>query len=496
MFCLKAFQLYFNIFTRTTVSGGDRVNEMDAKSAKALAEKEGLQLVDVKFSDLFGQWQHFTMPIGMIEFSENDVLPFDGSSIRGFKEIHESDMELVPDYSTAFIDPYSSSTLSVTCDVFDPHCKVFYERDCRTIAKKSERFLKDSGVGDIAYFGPEAEFFIFDDLRFDQTENSGYFFIDSAEGIWNSGNSDGPNLAYRPRFKEGYFPVPPNDSLQEIRNDMILTMMKCGISIEKHHHEVATAGQCEIGIKYSGLTRSADNIQLYKYIVKNVARRHGKVATFMPKPLFNDNGSGMHCHQSIWKDGKNLFAGDQYAGLSQTALYYIGGLIAHAPSLAAILSPTTNSYKRLVPGFEAPVNLAYSQANRSAAVRIPLTNPSNTAAKRIEYRPPDPSCNPYLAFSAMLLAGLDGIKRKISPGEPVSENIYHMSKEKSRNIRQLPGNLSAAISALESDHDYLLQGGVFTKGIIETWADYKRAKEIDPIRLRPHPYEFHLYHDV
>jgi glutamine synthetase len=469
---------------------------MDATSAKALAEKEGLKLVDVKFSDLFGQWQHFTMPLGMVEFSDKDVLPFDGSSIRGFKEIHESDMELVPDYSTAFVDPFSSSTLSVTCDVYDPHCKKYYERDSRTIARKAEAFAKESGIADSVYFGPEAEFFIFDDLRFDQTENSGYYYIDSSEGIWNSGNGASQNLAYRPRFKEGYFPVPPNDSLQEVRNDMILTMMGCGITIEKHHHEVATAGQCEIGMKYDRLTRAADNVQLYKYIVKNVARKHRKVATFMPKPLFNDNGSGMHCHQSIWNGGQNLFAGDRYAGLSQDALYYIGGLISHAGSLAALLSPTTNSYKRLVPGFEAPVNLAYSQANRSAAVRIPLTDGTNTAAKRIEYRPPDPSCNPYLAFSAMLLAGLDGIRRKTDPGEPIRENIYHMPKERARAIKHLPGSLSEAVSALESDHDYLLQGGVFTKGLIETWAEYKRTKEIDSVRLRPHPYEFHLYHDV
>ena len=469
---------------------------MDAVSAKELAKKQGLELVDVKFSDLLGQWQHFTMPIEMIEFSGKDVLPFDGSSIRGFKEINESDMELIPDYSTSFADPFSTKTLSVTCDVYDPHRKEAYERDPRTIAKKAEKHLKSSGMGDTAYFGPEAEFFIFDSMRFDQTENSGYYFIDSAEGIWNSGKGDAPNLAYRPRYKEGYFPVAPIDSLQEVRNDMILTMKRCGITIEKHHHEVATAGQCEIGMKYDALTRSADNIQLYKYIVKNVALRRGKVATFMPKPLFNDNGSGMHCHQSIWKGSKNMFAGDKYAGLSQEALYYIGGLIQHAPSLAAILSPTTNSYKRLVPGFEAPVNLAYSQANRSAAVRIPLTAPEALAAKRIEYRPPDPSCNPYLAFSAMLLAGMDGIKRKLDPGEHVTENIYHMPKEKADKIKKLPGSLQDSIAALESDHDYLLQGGVFTKDTVDVWIDYKRTKEIDPIRLRPHPYEFHLYHDV
>jgi glutamine synthetase len=472
---------------------------MDADEARKLAETEKLELVDVKFSDLFGQWQHFTMPLDMVGFSDRDSLPFDGSSIRGFKEINESDMELVPDYATSFADPFSTRSLSVVCDVYDPHSRKFYDRDCRNIAKKAEGYLKSTGIGDEAYFGPEAEFFIFDDLRFDQNENSGYYFIDSEEGVWNSGRAGTPgvpNLAYRPRYKEGYFPVPPHDSLQEIRNDALLTMRRCGIRMEKHHHEVATAGQCEIGIKYGTLTRSADNVMLYKYVVKNVARRHGKVATFMPKPLFNDNGSGMHTHQSVWKGGRNMFAGECYAGLSQDALYYIGGLLSHARSLAALLSPTTNSYKRLVPGFEAPVNLAYSQGNRSAAVRIPLTLPGNPAAKRIEYRPPDPSANPYLAFSAMLMAGLDGIRKKIEPGEPVSENIYHLSGERAAAIRKLPGSLDEALAELESDHDYLLEGGVFTKDVIETWLDHKRSKEIDPVRLRPHPWEFHLYHDV
>jgi glutamine synthetase len=469
---------------------------MDAKSARQLAEKDGLQLADVKFSDLFGQWKHFTIPIDLLDFSEEDRLPFDGSSIPGFKEIHESDMELVPDYTTSFVDPFASNSISMICDVYDPHCKRFFDRDCRIMAKKAEAYLKTTGIGDTAYFGPEAEFFVFDDLRFDQRENQGYYFIDSKEGAWNSGNSAAPNLAYRPRFKEGYIPVPPNDGLQEVRTDMILTMRKCGLKIEKHHHEVATAGQCEIGIRFDTLTRAADNVMIYKYIVKNIAHKHNKVATFMPKPMFNDNGSGMHCNQSVWKDGKNLFAGDKYAGLSQTALYYIGGLMAHADSLAAIVSPTTNSYKRLVPGFEAPVNLAYSQANRSVAVRIPLTPEGNTAAKRIEYRPPDPSCNPYLAFSALLLAGIDGIKKKMDPGDAVTENIYHMSKEKSAKIKKLPATLSEAISALENDHEYLLQGDVFNKEAIRTWVDHKRHKEMGPLSLRPHPYEFYLYHDV
>lgn len=472
---------------------------MDAKSAKQLTETEKLELVDIKFSDLFGQWQHFTMPAGMLEFSEGEKLLFDGSSIRGFKEINESDMELIPDYSTTFVDPFSSKSISVLCDVYDPHNKRFFDRDPRNIAKKAEAHLKSTGLGDVAYFGPEAEFFVFDDLRYSQTENSGFYSIDSEEGIWNSGNKgigNGNNLAYKPRFKEGYFPVPPHDSLHEIRSDMILIMMQCGLKIEKHHHEVATAGQCEIGLKFDSLVRSADNLMLYKYLVKNVARKHGKVATFMPKPLFNDNGSGMHCHQSIWQGGKNLFAGDEIGGISQTALYYIGGLISHAGSLAAILSPTTNSYKRLVPGFEAPVNLAYSLANRSAAIRIPLTQPGHAPSKRIEYRPPDPSCNPYLAFSALLMAGLDGVRKKTSPGEAITENIYNLPKERAAMIKKLPGSLEEALANLESDHAYLLEGGVFTKDVLDAWLDQKRHKELDQIRLRPHPWEFHLYHDV
>lgn len=472
---------------------------MDAKGAKELAEKHGLELIDVKFSDLFGQWQHFTMPLEMMEFSDTETLPFDGSSIRGFRDIHQSDMYLIPDYSTTIVDPFSSNSISVVCNVYDPHAKKYYDRDPRVIAKNAEDYLKASGIGDLANFGPEAEFFIFDDLRFSQTENSGFYSIDSEEGIWNTGSDGrdgGANLAYKPRFKEGYFPVPPHDSIHEIRSDMILTMMKCGMRIEKHHHEVATAGQCEINFRFNSLKKSADDMMLFKYLVKNVARKHGRVATFMPKPLFNDNGSGMHCHQSIWKDGNNIFAGNEVGGLSQTALYYIGGLLTHARSLAAILSPTTNSYKRLVPGFEAPVNLAYSLANRSAAIRIPLVEDGKTASKRIEYRPPDPSANPYLAFSAMLLAGLDGVKKKIDPGEAVTENIYQMSAEKAAKIKKLPGSLDEAIAELEQDHEYLLAGNVFTKDVIETWIDHKKHKEIDQIRLRPHPWEFHLYHDV
>ena len=469
---------------------------MNAKTAKELIHKENLDFVDVKFVDLFGQWQHLTLPVSMFEFTDQDIVPFDGSSIRGFKEINESDMVLKLDYSTAIIDPFSSKTLSVVCDVYDPHHKKDYERDPRGIAKKAEEYLKTTGIGDTIYFGPEAEFFVFDHIRFGQTENRGFYEIDSAEGIWNSGDGDGPNLAYRPRFKEGYFPVAPHDTLQELRNEMVRVMIKSGIKIERHHHEVATAGQCEINFRFDTLRKAADDMMLYKYIVKNVANKAGKVATFMPKPLFNDNGSGMHCHQSIWKEGKNTFAGDKIGGLSETALYYVGGLLTHARALAAILSPTTNSYKRLVPGFEAPVNLAYSLANRSAAVRIPLTEEGKSAAKRIEFRPPDPSANPYLAFAALTMAGIDGIKKKIHPGEAIKENIYHMSKEEATKIRKMPGSLDEAIAELEKDHQFLLEGGVFSKDLIETWIEFKRSKEINPIRLRPHPWEFHLYHDV
>lgn len=473
---------------------------MDGKQAKELAEKHGCDMVDVKFSDMLGLWQHFTVPIGEIGFDEKDFFPFDGSSIRGFQEIDESDMYLVPDYSSVFIDPFSSRSISVTCDVVDPVTKKFYSRDPRAVSKKAEAYLKTTGFADTGYFGPEAEFFIFDSIKYDQNEYSASYHLDSAEAIWNSGKGDdsngGRNLGYRTRMKEGYFPTLPHDTLHEIRSDMIRTMMACGMKIEKHHHEVATAGQCEIGMKFDSLLRSADNQMLYKYLVKNVARKHGKVATFMPKPLFGDNGSGMHVHQSLWKDGKNLFAGEGIGGMSEISLYYIGGLLAHADALAAILTPTTNSYKRLVPGYEAPVNLAYSYRNRSAAVRIPVTEAGHAASKRIEYRPPDPSANPYLAFSAMMMAGLDGIKRKLHPGEPVTENIYKMSHEKAKSIRQLPGSLDKALDALEADNAFLLEGNVFTKDLLEAWVEHKRKKEFDAIRLRPHPWEFHLYHDV
>ncbi len=468
---------------------------MDAKKAKELVDKDGLDMVDVKFVDVLGTWHHFTVPTHEVQFG-HDVLPFDGSSIRGFQEINESDLDLHLDYSTAMTDPFSSKTLTVIADVHDPIKKVPYSRDPRGIAKKAEQYLASTGIADTIYVGPEAEFFIFDHLAYNYNEYSSFHAIDSEEGIWNAGDEDSPNPAYKMKFKGGYFPVSPNDRFQEMRNEMVRIMEQSGMVMERHHHEVATAGQCEIDFRFDKMTRSADNIMMYKYIVKNVAAEYGKVATFMPKPLFNDNGSGMHTHQSLWKDGKNLFAGDGYGDMSETALYYIGGILHHAHAMAAILNPTTNSYKRLVPGFEAPVNLAYSYRNRSAAVRIPVTPKEAVKAKRMEYRSPDPSANPYLAFAVMLMAGIDGIKNKRHPGDPVDGDIYRMSEAQRKNIKQLPGSLHEALDALEADHAFLLEGGVFTKDLIETWIDYKRKNEVDAIRLRPHPYEFYLYHDV
>jgi glutamine synthetase len=381
------------------------------------------------------------------------------------------------------------------CDVVDPVTRENYSRDPRNIAKKAEAFLKASGIADVAYFGPEAEFFVFDDIRFDSTENSCFYFVDSAEGQWNTGRSEGPNLGYKPRYKEGYFPVPPMDSQQDIRSEMVLLMEEVGIQVETHHHEVATAGQAEIDMRFDSLVHMADKLQWYKYIIKQVARRHNKTATFMPKPLFNDNGSGMHTHQSLWKGGQPLFAGDGYSGVSQTCLHYIGGILKHAPALCAFVAPTTNSYKRLVPGFEAPVNLAYSSRNRSAAVRIPMYSPS-PKAKRIEVRFPDPACNAYLAFAAMLMAGLDGIENRLDPGEPLDKDIYALSPAELSKVPSVPGSLEGALNALENDHEFLTKGDVFTQDVIETWLEYKRGKEIDPVRLRPHPYEFKLYFDI
>lgn len=472
--------------------------DLSPKEVIDLCGEKGIKMVDLKFTDLPGTLQHLSIPAG--ELTEEmfvEGLGFDGSSIRGFQKIHESDMLLIPDPSTAFVDPICKvPTLSIICDVTDPVSGKLYPRDPRYVAQKAENHLKSTGIATTSYWGPECEFFIFDDVRFDQNEHSGYYFIDSQEGIWNSGNGSGQNLGHRPRYKEGYFPTPPVDTLQDFRSEAVLKMMEVGIPIEVHHHEVATAGQAEIDMKYAPLIRMADNVMLYKYILKNVAKAHGKTVTFMPKPLFMDNGSGMHCHQSLWKNGQNLFYDPEgYAKISEMALYYIGGLIKHSPALLAFCAPTTNSYRRLVPGFEAPVNLAYSQRNRSACVRIPVYS-SKPAAKRIEYRPPDPSSNPYLAFSALLMAGLDGIVNKIDPGEPLEEDIYELPPQEAAKIPQVPGSLEAALDALEEDHEFLLKGEVFTKDLIDTWLSYKRTKEVDPIRLRPHPYEFYLYYDV
>ena len=463
----------------------------------AFAKNKGARILDLRFMDFPGLWQHLSVPIGeLTEELFTDGHGFDGSSIRGWQAINASDMLIIPDPESARIDPFlKDPTLVMICDVVDPVTRENYSRDPRNIAKKAEAFLKASGIADVAYFGPEAEFFVFDDIRFDSTENSCYYFVDSTEGQWNTGRSEGPNLGYKPRYKEGYFPVPPMDSQQDIRSEMVLLMEEVGIQVETHHHEVATAGQAEIDMRFDSLVKMADKLQWYKYIIKQVARRHNQTATFMPKPLFNDNGSGMHTHQSLWKGGQPLFAGDGYSGVSQTCLHYIGGILKHAPALCAFVAPTTNSYKRLVPGFEAPVNLAYSSRNRSAAVRIPMYSPS-PKAKRIEVRFPDPACNAYLAFAAMLMAGLDGVENRLDPGEPLDKDIYALSPAELSKVPSVPGSLEGALNALESDHEFLTKGDVFTQDVIETWLEYKRGREIDPVRLRPHPYEFKLYFDI
>ena len=460
---------------------------------------EGVEFVDVRFTDLPGTTQHFTFPVeNVTESVFTDGLMFDGSSIRGFQEIHESDMLLLPDPTTAVIDPFRQhKTLNLTFFVHDPLTGEAYTRDPRNVARKAEDYLRGTGIADTAFFGPEAEFYIFDDVRFETSQHESYYHIDSVEGAWNTGRKeDGGNLGYKQRYKGGYFPVPPMDHFTDLRSEMVRKLIESGVETEMQHHEVGTAGQAEIDIRFDSLLKMADKLMLYKYIVKNVARQAGKTVTFMPKPIFGDNGSGMHCHQSLWKDGAPLFYDEVgYAGLSDLARHYIGGLLKHAPSLLAFTNPTVNSYHRLVPGFEAPVNLVYSQRNRSACVRIPITG-SNPKAKRLEFRVPDPSCNPYLAFSAMLMAGIDGIKNKIEPPEPVDKDLYELPPEEARNVPQVPGSLEAVLDSLEADHDFLLEGGVFTPDVIETWIAYKRENELDPIRLRPHPHEFEMYYDV
>ena len=471
--------------------------QMTPADVLKLIKEEDVKIVDLRFMDFPGLWQHFSVPPRELEESTfEEGLGFDGSSIRGWRAINESDMLVKPEAATAFIDPFLSiKTLVIICNICDPITGEDYTRDPRNIARKAENYLQSLGMADTAYFGPEAEFFIFDDIRFDQNQHEGYYYIDSKEGRWNTGREENPNLGYKPRYKEGYFPVPPTDSQQDLRSEMVLTLEKIGVPIEAQHHEVATAGQAEIDMRFGPLVEMADKVLKYKYVVKNTAHKHNKTVTFMAKPVFNDNGSGMHVHISLWKDGQNLFAGDQYAGLSEMALYAIGGLLKHAPSLLAFTNPTTNSYKRLVPGYEAPVNLAYSGRNRSAAVRIPMYSPS-VKAKRVEFRCPDPTCNPYLAFSAILMAALDGIQNKIHPGDPLDKDIYDLPPEELANVPHTPGSLRDALNALDADHDYLLKGDVFTSDVIETWISYKMENEVQALDLRPHPWEFALYFDA
>lgn len=468
---------------------------MTPKEVLEFCKAKNVELVDIKFCDLLGTWQHFCIPIAeLTEEAFEAGIGFDGSSIRGWKTIEASDMILLIDPNTAILDPFPEiPTLSVIADAVDPITRQPYSRDPRNVAKKAEAYLKSTGIADTAYFGPEAEFFIFDDIRYGGDARCSFYYLDSVEGIWNTGREENPNLGHKIRHKEGYFPVPPADTHVNLRNEMIRVMRDCGLQVEKEHHEVATAGQAEIDLRFNSLVGIGDDMMLYKYIVKNVAKRHGKTVTFMPKPLFGDNGSGMHTHQSLWRKGKPLFAGTKYAGLSELALFYIGGILKHARAIAALTNPTVNSYKRLTPGYEAPVNLAYSMRNRSAAIRIPTYSPS-PKAKRIEYRPPDPAANPYLACAAMLMAGLDGIMNRIDPGEPLDKNIYELPPEELRQIPCMPGSLAEACDCLEADHEFLLRGDVFTEDLIRLWLELKR-KEHDAVRLRPHPWEFHMYYD-
>jgi len=470
---------------------------MTPKEVLALCREKDVKAVDLRFMDFPGLWQHFTIPVSkLVEDVFEDGLGFDGSSIRGWQAINESDMLVVPQPQTAFLDPFTElPTLVMICNIQDPITREDYSRDPRNVARKAVNYLRSTGIADTCFIGPEAEFFIFDDVRFDQTSNSGYYHLDSIEGEWNRGRDEKPNLGYKLRYKEGYFPVPPADQMMNLRNEMMQTMIDSGLDVEAQHHEVATGGQSEIDLRFAELVKMADQMMIYKYIIKNVAKRHGKTVTFMPKPLFADNGSGMHTHISLWKGGNPLFAGSGYAGLSEMAMHAIGGLLKHAPSILAFSNPTTNSYKRLVPGYEAPVNLAYSQRNRSASCRIPMYSPS-PKAKRVEFRCPDPSCNPYLAFSAMLMAVIDGIQNKIHPGDPLDKDIYDLAPEELAQVPKTPGSLDEALAALRKDHEFMLRGDVFTPDVIDTWIWYKTEKEVDAMRLRPHPYEFCLYYDI
>ena len=470
---------------------------MTPKEVLNMAKENGAKVVDLRFMDFPGLWQHFTVPMSELEESSfEDGYGFDGSSIRGWQPIHASDMLVVPDATTAKMDPFfEAPTLVLICNIVDPVTREPYTRDPRNIAQKADAYLKSSGIGDVVYFGQEAEFFIFDDIRFESTRFSAFYEIDSVEGNWNTGRDEGPNLGYKPRHKEGYFPVPPMDKFQDLRTEMVLTLENLGIETEAQHHEVATAGQAEIDMRFKPLLQMSDQLMWFKYVLKNVAYRHNHTVTFMPKPLFEDNGTGMHTHISIWKENQPLFAGDKYAGISQEALYAIGGILKHCRALTAFTNPTTNSYKRLVPGFEAPVNLAYSSRNRSAAVRIPMYSAS-PKAKRIEFRTPDPSCNGYLAFSAMLMAVIDGIQNKIDPGDPLDKDIYNLPPEELAEIPSAPGSLDEAIEALKADQEFLLKGDVFTQDAIDMWIEYKTENEINDVKLRPHPHEFYLYYDI
>jgi glutamine synthetase len=467
-----------------------------ASDVIALAKEKRAVMVDLKFMDFPGMWQHTTLPMHRLDESLfEDGAGFDGSSIRGWQPIHASDMLLIPDPTTARMDPFPAEpTLSLICNIVDPITREPYSRDPRNVAQKAERYLKASGLADTAFYGPEAEFFVFDDIRYDQTTHSAFYHVDSVEGQWNTGRLEQPNLGYKPRYKEGYFPAPPTDSLLDLRTEMVLELQRLGIEVEVQHHEVATAGQCEIDMRFAPLTQMADNLMWFKYVVKNVARRNGRTVTFMPKPIFGDNGSGMHVHMSLWKEGKPLFAGDRYAGLSEMALFFVGGILHHAQSICAFSNASTNSYRRLVPGFEAPINLAYSSRNRSAAIRIPMYSPS-PRSKRIEFRTPDPSCNGYLTFAALLMAGLDGVENRIHPGEPLDKDIYALTPEELRDVPKTPFSLNEALDALRRDSEYLLRGDVFTPDVISEWVEYKLEKEVKPMLLRPAPYEFALYFD-
>ncbi len=469
---------------------------MTPKEFFAYAKENGAEMIDLKFVDMLGTWQHCSYPIATADegiFEEG--LGFDGSSIRGWQEIHQSDMMAVCDPSTACIDPFfEKPTVSVLADIVDPETRELYTKCPRTIAKKAVAYLKESGIGDTCFIGPEPEFFIFDEVRYEQNQHTGYYSIDSVEGSWNTARFEEPNLGYKPSYKGGYFPVSPTDTQHDLRGEMVYELLNLGIMIEAHHHEVATAGQGEIDMQFCELTRMCDQFMWYKYVIKNIARRHGKTVTFMPKPVFEDNGSGMHSHISLWKDGETLMAGDGYAGMSELAMKGIAGILKHAPAILAFGAPTTNSYRRLVPGFEAPVNLALSARNRSAACRIPMYS-KNPKAKRVEFRCPDPTANGYLLWPAMLMAMLDGIQSDLEPPIPLDKNIYELDAEALALIPKVPGSLGESIDALEADHDFLTAGGVFHDDLIQSWIAWKREEELDPLALRPHPYEFHLYYD-